>query len=73
MDIGVKSVYFPGYRKYPKEIIIGEDIWTIKFCHRIPERHYGKEVLWGLCDPSELTIYIKYGLKRFELFLTFVL
>lgn len=63
---------FPGCRSYPKELVINDDIWIVKFCKKIPERHYGREVIWGLCDPSEMVIYLRYRQKNFDLFCTFV-
>jgi hypothetical protein len=63
---------FPGSRKYPKEVLVNDELWAIKFCRKIPERHYGREVIWGLCDPSNLTIYIKYGQSREQTFSTLV-
>jgi hypothetical protein len=63
---------FPGQRAYPKTIRVNEDIWHIKFVRKVPERHYGKEVIWGLCDPGEFTIYIKQGQTREQTFSTFV-
>lgn len=63
---------FPGIRKYPKVVKIKDDMWSVKFVNKVPERHYGKEVICGLCDPSEMTIYIKTGQSREETFSTFV-
>lgn len=63
---------FPGIRKYPKTMKIKEDVWHVKFVKKVPERHYGKEVICGLCDPSEMVIYIKTGMTREETFSTFI-
>lgn len=45
-------------KDFPKEILIGDSLWQIRFKKTIAE---GKDTL-GLCDPSEHTIYIKQGL-----------
>lgn len=46
----------------PKELLIGENIWQIKFVRRI-ERD---DNILGLCDPGDYTIYIKQGLSCAE-------
>ncbi len=55
-------------RDYPRQLHIGENIWDIRFCRIIPG--HGPNTL-GLCDPSELIIYIKMGQTPRERFKTF--
>lgn len=58
----------PGTRKYPREWIVGEDLWRIKFVSKIQ----GCDDTLGLCDPSDLTIYIKLGIGKLETLKTFL-
>lgn len=54
-------------RDYPRQLQIGENIWDIVFCRKIPEECPST---LGLCDPSELKIYIKMGQTPAERFKT---
>lgn len=45
-------------KKIPKEVLIGDSIWTIKYVRKIPREPKTTE---GLCDPGEKIIYIKKG------------
>lgn len=40
----------------PRELLIGESLWVIKFARVVPGEE--KDLL-GLCNPCEKTIYIK--------------
>ena len=42
----------------PKQLLIGDDIWTIRFCRRVPGE---AEKVLGLCSPDDLTIWLKMG------------
>lgn len=54
-------------RDYPRQLQIGENMWDIVFCRRVPNE--GDNTL-GLCDPSETKIYIKMGQTPEERFKT---
>lgn len=58
----------PGYRDYPREVVVNGEIWTISFVNKL---EYGGADLYGLCDPSEYSIKIVRGLGRKILFRTF--
>lgn len=45
-------------RDYPRQLQIGENLWDVVFCRRIPGE---PETTLGLCDPSEARIYIRMG------------
>ncbi len=55
-------------RDYPRQLQIKDNIWDVRFCRKIPGEP--PDIL-GLCDPSELTIYIKMGQTPAERFKTF--
>lgn len=54
-------------KEYPKNILIGDSIYRIKFVRKFKE----PDVL-GECDPSDLEIRIKCGLGIEETFKTFL-
>lgn len=54
-------------RDYPREIMVGEDLWAVRFVRRLPE-----DSQLGLCDPSEQTIYIRLGQTQEERLKTFL-
>ena len=56
----------PGVKDYPRQWIVGEDIWTLKFVRKIE----GNPVILGLCDPGDLTIYIKLKQSKFEMLMS---
>lgn len=43
-------------KNVPRELLIKDNLWAIKFIHKIPGND--KDLL-GLCDPSCLTIFLK--------------
>lgn len=57
----------PPQSKYPTEIFIKGESWRITFVDVIE----GKDTL-GLCDPNNKVIHIRRGLKKDELFKTFI-
>lgn len=57
-------------RDYPREIVVGDQVWEIRFVRGIAGT--ATTVTLGLCDPSEHVIYIKQGLKPTERLATFV-
>lgn len=56
-------------RDYPKHLHIGENIWEVRFCRRIPDE---PESTLGICDPSEYAIYIRLNQTAKERFKTLV-
>lgn len=55
-------------RDFPKELLIGDNIWRVKFVRKIPDDN---PYCVGLCDPSLFIIYIKTGMtfeERIEIF-----
>ena len=61
-------------KDYPKELRIGDSVYRVKFVSYL--RGYTKkgklEVLYGVCDPSTLEIFISRRLDLEETFKTFV-
>lgn len=45
-------------RDFPKELIIGESSWKVRWRRSIPE---GGDRCVGLCDPETKTIHIRMG------------
>jgi hypothetical protein len=43
----------------PRELLIGDGIWTVKFVRKVPQVEKG--YLLGLCDPCDRIIYIRQG------------
>lgn len=58
----------PKKNSYPKQLLIGEDIWRVRFVKKIK---YPQKVV-GLCDPGDQTIYIKTKMDRHETLATFI-
>ena len=56
-------------RDFPKSFNIGDDVWQIRFCRKIPE--HGPNIL-GLCDPSTFTVWVLQGQTPEERFKTIV-
>jgi hypothetical protein len=56
-------------KDYLREVQIGDSIWEIRFCKKIPDE---PATTIGLCDPSEHTIYIKLGQSPQQRFKTFI-
>lgn len=56
-------------RDYPKDLVIGDAIWRVRFVREI-ERS-GKFITWGLCDPCDQVIYIRLGQSSEDRFITF--
>jgi len=61
---------YPGVRDYPKEIVVKDTPWNIKFCRKTPDDQPGEGL--GLCDPETKTLYIRYKQSPRETFKTFV-
>lgn len=53
---------------YPNQIVVGDETWQIKFFRN----KKGFKNTNGLCDPSDMTIYLKQGLPHHELMSTFL-
>jgi len=52
--------------RLPRKLVVGDDIWAIKFKKNIgSEKRNGNEIV-GLCDPSTHEITIKSGLTKDE-------
>lgn len=56
-------------KDFPREIEVGDDIWEVRFCRRVPDE--GEETV-GLCDPSDYLIWIKQGLSPRDRMETFI-
>jgi hypothetical protein len=54
-------------KDYPRQLVIGENIWDLRFCRKIPEE---PSTTLGLCDPSEHVIWIRMGQTPEERFKT---
>ena len=54
-------------RDFPRQIIIKDNIWQIRFCRNIPRE---PTTTVGLCDPNEQVIWIRDGQKPEERFKT---
>lgn len=54
---------------YPKEIVVNENVWDVKFVRRIDGEQSN---VFGLCDPGEQAIYIKMGQSPEERLKTFL-
>lgn len=63
----------PRQKDYPKEIVVGDSIYRVRFVRAIGDAPKGseKETL-GLCCPGEKEILVKQGLGALERFSTFV-
>lgn len=60
---------FPPIRKYPKEIVVNGNVWTIQFTRKSPDEH---EDTLGLSDPGERKNSIRLGQSRRDIFKTFI-
>lgn len=54
--------------KIPRQVVFGDSIWDVKFKRDLRD---GRQLLDGLCCPSEYTIYIRTGLSPKERWRTF--
>lgn len=68
-----------GVRSYPKEIVVGDQVWTIHFARCLEDKplkpaRNGKEPkrVVGYCDPSDCSIWILLGQGPLETFSTFL-
>jgi len=59
----------PRNRDYPRELVINDDFWVLKFRRNIDTKHY--EIL-GECDYSEYEISIRLKQDRFNTWVTFI-
>lgn len=62
--------------KLPREILVGDSIWTVKTVRKVPTTQGSKRENIGLCDPSTNEVLLKTGLdarERLETFLHEVL
>jgi hypothetical protein len=60
---------YPKMREYPKEIVVSDVIYSVKFVRKIPGIEH--EGLAGVACPSTKTIYIVLGQSASERFSTF--
>jgi len=58
---------WPERKYWPTDLMIGDNLWEIKFKKKIVES--GVECT-GLCDPGDRILYIKYPQTGVELFST---
>lgn len=58
----------PTPKQYPKEIVIGDNVWSVKFFRK----KKGHANTSGLCDPSTKTIWLKQGQTHTELMSTYI-
>jgi hypothetical protein len=60
-------------KDYPRQLLIGESIWTVRFVRRIEhEQPDAKKVTVGLCCAESQTVYIRQGIRpalRLETFI----
>lgn len=63
----------PRQRDYPREILVGDSLYKIKFVKKITEPNpaHTTEIV-GICDPSEKEILIIQGLGPFERLKAFI-
>jgi hypothetical protein len=64
-------VNLPKISEYPRELFINGNIWTVRFCRKMPDSEKTDTTL-GLCDPGSLEIIIKLGQGRLETLSTFI-
>lgn len=60
---------WPHKQHWPKDLMVGENLWEIKFKRKLIE---GGVPCTGLCDPSDRIIYVKYPQTNEELFSTLI-
>lgn len=59
----------PSRRKYPRELHIGDETYSIRIVDKIPGE---KSDVYGICDPGNHVIYIQNGLTKSQMFRTFI-
>jgi hypothetical protein len=58
--------------KLPRELVVGDSLWTVKYVRHIPDHETRRFRTHGLCDASEQVILIRTGLapdERLRVFL----
>lgn len=58
-------------RDYPREVLVGDSLWKVKFTRNIPARAR-KKALAGLACPQDQTLYISFGLSPFDRLVVFI-
>jgi len=56
-------------RDFPRQLNIGDSIWEVRFCRKIPD--YSQSIL-GLCDPETHIIWVVQKQSAEERFKTFI-
>lgn len=59
-------------KDYPRELIVGESLWKVKFVKLVPERAGKGRILVGLACPMDQTLYILRGLSPFDRLVVFL-
>lgn len=60
-----------GPRSYPRQILVGDQMWDVRFVRKNSFAKLPKELL-GQCDPSERVILIRMGQPKSEMLSTFL-
>lgn len=63
---------FMRQRDFPRELLIGDSLWRLKFVRTIPNWANDKRVLVGLACPETQTLYIKTGLTPIDRLAVFI-
>lgn len=59
-------------RDYPREFLVGDSLWKLRFVRVVPERaRKGREVI-GLACPETQTIYVQLRLTHFDRFVVVI-
>jgi hypothetical protein len=59
-------------RDFPRTFDVGDQIWTLKFVNRVPDRAGKGRVLVGLACPMEQILYIRKELSPFDRLVVFL-
>jgi hypothetical protein len=60
----------PAKGKFPKELHVNEETYSIKWVDKRPEWNNKRDC--GLCDPQTCTIYLKRGMNKAKAFRTLI-
>lgn len=61
---------YPSKELYSNSWVVNDDLWTVKFVKRLIDDETGKP-LFGLTDPSRMTIFISQKQSNAEILKTF--
>lgn len=59
-------------RDFPKQIVVKDSIWEIRFVRKIHFGSAGTYTSYGLCDPGDKVVYIQMRQSPKERLVTFV-